>query len=179
MKKTFTLLACTLFVCSLALATTARAGDIGPYLNFSLGQTGVDPDISDFDEDTSYSLGFGFSFNRNFALEVSYIDFGDLKDDIPPVWTLSGDAVTACVIGKIPLNPVAAVYGKLGFAAWDAELKEAGFGTFFKDDGTDLTIGLGLLLHATDNVSAFVQYQMYEFDDLDVDNVSAGIQIGF
>ncbi|NIP22801.1 MAG: outer membrane beta-barrel protein, partial [Phycisphaerae bacterium] len=122
-------------------ATSASAQNMGPYFNLSIGQSDVDTNISDFDKSTSFSLGFGYSINKNLAIEASYIDFGDAEDDITPVWTLSADALVASVIGKIPFNPMVTGYGKIGIASWDAELAEDGFGTFATDDGSDVTFG--------------------------------------
>lgn len=162
---------------SLLFATPVCAQGVGPYLTISIGQTDVD--VPYFDDGTSFSLGAGYSLNKNFALEASYIDFGESDDGIPPVWTLSADAVVLSVVGKIPFNPIVSGYAKLGFAAWDAEVEEDGFGQIFSDDGTDITYGLGILFNTAGQVLGFIQYQSYELDDIDLDNVSVGAQINF
>ena len=168
---------------SLGLTTAVFARDIGPYFSLSIGQSDYDTDISDFDKGASFSFGIGYSVSQYFALDLSYINFGDADDDIFPVWTLSADAVVASVIGKIPFNQSVSGYGKIGLAKWDAELEEEGFGTFATNDGTDLTLGFGLLFTVNQQLSGFVQYQMYELDfinvDVDVDNLSIGVQFGF
>ncbi len=143
----------------------------------SIGQTDVD--LPGFDDDTSFTLGLGYSFNKNFAIEASYIDFGESSDDIIPVWTLSADGLQLAAVGKIPFNEQFSGFAKFGFLSWDAELEEAGFGQIASDDGTDVTFGFGAMFDATEKVSFNLLYQMYELDDVDVDNLSLGIQVGF
>jgi len=165
----------------LAFATPALAQNVGPYFSLSIGQSDYDTDISDFDKGTSFSFGIGYSVSQNFALDLSYINFGDAEDGIFPVWTLSADALVASVIGKIPFNQSVSGYGKIGFAKWDAELEDELLGTLGTQDGTDLTLGFGLLFTVNQQLSGFVQYQMFELDaaDVDIDNLSIGVQFGF
>jgi len=176
-NRFFVLFSAGLLVASLSFATHVCAQDVGPYLSASVGQSDVD--LPGFDEGTSFSLGLGYSVNKNFAVEAYYIDFGESEDNIAPVWTLSADALAFAVVGKLPFNEMVSAYAKLGFFAWDAELEEAGFGQIASDDGADLTYGLGVLLNVTEKFACFAQSQNYELDDVDIDNISLGIQFGF
>ena len=171
------------FVLVLFLATTVSAKDVGPYVNANIGKTDVDVDMLDFDKGTSFSFGVGYSFNKHVSVEANYIDFGDMEDDIDPVFTLSGDALVVSAIGKIPFSDNFSGFARLGFFSWDAEVNAAGFGEIASDDGTDLTYGLGLLIDFNENISGLIQYQKFDFEtdgeDIDADNLSLGLQVFF
>lgn len=187
MKYIIRLCLFTWLFCHFFMVTSVSASDYGPYINLGIGQTEVDTYLPNFDEDTSVSVGAGFSLNRNLAFEANYIDFGDPEDDFIPTWTLSVEAVEFNAVGKIPFNPIATGYAKIGFFSWDAEVTEAGFGLRFSNDGTDATFGLGIQFHLTEAVSTSIQYQRYPIDlpppyfdsDTGLDNVSVGLQVGF
>ena len=97
------------------------------YIGASLGQSDVG---SEFDEDIAYSILGGYRFNKFFALEGSYIDYGDHEDDIPPIWTISGDALDIAVLGILPITDKFELFAKVGFATWDIEVSEEGYGKF-------------------------------------------------
>lgn len=46
-------------------------------------------------------------------------------------------------------------------------------------NGRDISFGLGAAIYATDNVSVVTEYNMYQLEDMDIDNVSLGLQINF
>ncbi len=121
---------------SLTLLLSTNVFAEGLYANAFVGSS--DADLQGFDKGTSFSIGGGYLVNPYFGVELSYIDFGDMKDDIDPVWTLSSNALVAAAVGKFPVTPQFALYGKLGLFAWDAKLKEAGYGELASDDGTDV-----------------------------------------
>jgi OOP family OmpA-OmpF porin len=176
MQHFFKVLSLALIFSSVLFVTVVSAQDVGPYFAASIGQSDIDLPV---DKGTSFSLGFGYSLNKNFAVEASYIDFGEASDDIAPIWTLSADGFVVNFVGKVPFNEKISGFANLGFLAWDIKLDEAGTGTIATDEGTDFTYGLGIMFGVTDKVSCNLQYQMYEFDDVDVDNISVGIQVGF
>lgn len=176
MKKVVRVLG-VLIVCFFVLGSTVYAQGTGPYFTASIGQSDVD--VPGFDKGTSFSLGGGYSFNQNFAAEISYIDLGDSEDDIAPVWTISADGLLMNVVGKAPFNEKVSGFAKLGMFAWDATLDEAGTGQIDSDDGTDLFYGIGIMFNANEKMTLNFQYLMFELDDVDVDNISVGINVGF
>ncbi|MBW6509985.1 MAG: porin family protein [Desulfuromonadales bacterium] len=164
-----------------SLAVTVYAEDSGVYIDASVGRSDINE--SGFDKGTSVSFGLGYSFNEYFSTEVRYIDFGDFDDDIFPVWTISGDAFVFNIVGKYPVTDRFSVFAKLGFFAWDAEVKEQGFGKLGSDDGTDITYGAGLSFLFAEKIASYVQFQRYEFkidgENIDLDDISVGLQYRF
>jgi len=182
-KFSISLLATVIFLL-VVLSAPAVARNVGPYFNFSVGNSEYDTDITNFDDsNTSVSLGVGFSLNRNLAIETNFINFGDSDDDIFPVWTISTVALEVCAVGKVPFSPIFSGYAKAGFFSWDSEVSEQGFGVFVTDEGTDITYGLGAMLNMSENVAAYFEYQNYDFDlegvDISLDNYSIGFQLSF
>lgn len=166
------------------LLFSASAFAQGFYLNASVGRSEVD-DIGglSFDEGTAYTLGAGYTIIDNFAVEASYIDFGEFDDGIFPNWTISGDAIMILAVAKVPVSKLFTLYGKLGFFTWDAKVTEQGWGTLASDDDTDITWAAGALVNFTERVSVFGQYQVFDFDlegeSVDIDNASIGLQYHF
>lgn len=117
-------------------ALTLPAMADGFYLLGDIGQSkleyGAWRDGSPLDEsDTTYSFGAGFDLSQFAAIEISYRDFGSGQDvdhgtdnfneEVQWADTLSVTAFQASIVGKLPVNEVVNVYGRLGFANLDVE----------------------------------------------------------
>ena len=155
-------------------ATSASAGG---YFGAAVGQSDVD--LDGFDKGNSFSLLAGVRANENFALEMAYIDLGDAEDDFAPVWTLEASGLAFSAVGIAPVSDVVDIYGKLGFFMWDVTLSEEGFGKIGGDDGNDLFFGVGASFKVADPLRLAVEYQAFELDDTDVDNISLGLLYTF
>lgn len=167
----------------LGISSPALAKQSGPYFNVNVGSSEYDVDITNFGDSTSYSLGVGYSLNRNFAVEGNFIDFGDAEDNLFPVWTINATALEVCGVGKIPFNNIFSIYAKAGIFSWDADVEEEFFGLIAEDSGTDVTIGLGLLLNLGERAATYFNYQNYDITlegvDVSLDNYSFGFQLYF
>ena len=122
---------------ALAVAQVAAADDSGWYMGAGLGfadtannvHLGV-PDVPLLsgkaeDNDTTWGLNAGYRFNRHLALELGYVDLGELAADVADATTatdaraavgFSADGVTFAMIGTFPI------------AKWELYLKA---GVFF------------------------------------------------
>ena len=171
MKKIFkplafaTLAACSSFACA----------DL--YVGASVGVTEID--LHGYDETTSYSITGGLDISQYFAVELSYIDLGDFDDDIAPVWTVSADGYNAAVVGRLPVTDQISLFAKFGAFAWEADLKEEGFGHLDDDEGVDYSAALGMNVALSPNLELNAQYMRIDMDITEVDNVSAGITFRF
>ncbi|HIN74948.1 MAG TPA: porin family protein [Rhodospirillales bacterium] len=132
------------------------------YVGIGLGK--VDIDEEGFDNPRGFEMFVGHDYSENISLEGSYVDFGDAKDNIAPVWTISGDSLSLAVLAKAPISEELTVFAKVGMHFWDAQLDEAGFGTLLSDDGSDLLFGFGADYKANDSVSVGARYTRYNFD---------------
>ena len=138
----------SIFAAALAGGSSAWAAapETGWYSNLNIGRSTIDARVDDVfanqgvtssssvdKHDTTYSLGAGYQFNRNFALEGGYIDLGKFNVNstisAPAAdtghgtykvsgWNLSG-------VGIIPLQNGFSVYGKAGLIFADVKLNAA------------------------------------------------------
>lgn len=139
-------------------ALAQRAAETGWYVGGEVGKF----DLED-EDDTAIKFIGGYQINRNFAAELGYGMLFDKSGVEVTAWELVG-------IASFPLGNKFSVFGKLGFAMWDADA-----GIFGSADGTDLTYGVGLKYDLTPKFAIRGQWQRYDIDDADGDLFSVGI----
>ena len=165
------------------------------YIGGSVGKSDIDDEIttglitsgSVDGKDTGFKIFGGYQFNQYFGLDLAYVDLGKasysgsffgtpVTGGKVEVWGLNISAV-----GTLPLNPSFSLFGKVGLFSWEAEASDVTGGVPFsaKDDGADLSIGLGLSYNFTKNVSARVEWQRFMMDVADADLLSVGIVYKF
>jgi len=137
---------------SIFLASTAYAGQTGPYMGIAFGSTILEDDnrFSDAglnldDEDQGGQLFGGFNFNRYIGVEGTLASLGEYSDTTG-LYKDSFEAFTVTAVGKLPVGkgPVS-FYGKagLGIISWEEEMTFSGFTQ--SDTGGTVTIGLGVM----------------------------------
>ena len=176
----------------------------GFYIGAGAGSTSFDSDITSglitsgtVDKSSSgYKLFVGYEFNQYFGLEGAYVDLGKATYSgsyygVPvtggkvEVWGLNLSAV-----GTYPLNSTFAVFGKVGLFAWEAKSKDTTGGIGFSDNlnGADFSLGAGLGVRFTKNLSARIEWERfglggsnyyYSYDLGNVDMLSVGIVYKF
>jgi len=116
-------------------------------------------------------LTVGGHFTDYFAVEAGYIWFGETDDNVrsDPALpaanrTLDTKTYTLFAMGSWPLNPDLLVFGKLGFAGWDADFKDDDGGFSESQDGTDLAWGLGFDFRGTERWRVRMEAEFFEFD---------------
>lgn len=106
------------------MAVTAAQADTQPgfYAGVGLGQSTIDVGLSD-DSDTSFKVFGGYSFNEHFAVELAYIDGGSVEERVGPSSAeVEVTGLSAMAVGRLPVNDMFSVFGKLGLASYDVEL---------------------------------------------------------
>ncbi len=174
-----------------ALAANAAdaAGDSGAYVGASVGAAhltsggdridrafaaqGLGTSTSVDRSDTTYSLTAGYRFNKWFAVEGNYVDFGrhDIHSTVtsPAADSIGGkykaDGVGLDAVGIVPLDYGLSAYGKLGWAWTHAKLDAGSTGLVnvsnASHDGNGVTFGLGVSYDLTKNVSADLEWDRY------------------
>jgi hypothetical protein len=165
----------------LSIATPAAAGNF--YAGVGVGQSDFEaapPAPPGFDsEDTAYKVVFGYNFNRVLSAEADYVDFGDFNEQDGEL-TLDADATAFRLfgVGIIPVGPKFDLYGKAGFATWDANVSiTSGDPPFvISPDGTDFAWGFGAAFHSRKHWSILIEWEVTEIDDLDRLNLGS---VGF
>jgi OOP family OmpA-OmpF porin len=134
------------------------------------------------DDDRSFELGVGYAFNRYWAMQGSYHDFGEpagfvaqcSPDVVCIASTIIGgfpeqvsfDGWSVALRGTLPVSEHFALFGKLGVVAWDAQ------SAHLSDSGEDLVYGAGVIWNVTGPWG--VQFTLEELD-LDIQTVSLGV----
>ena len=162
-------------IAALALAASMAAqADTQPgfYAGAGIGTTKVGDD--DFDEagidttDTGFKIFGGYTFNENWGVEVSYFDFGEASaSDGGDSVSVGVTGLSAAAVGRLPINDMFAVYGKLGFASYDVKAKfnVAGFGSgSASDSDSDMIYGIGGAMSFGGNFEARLEYEALNVD---------------
>ncbi|WP_162899994.1 outer membrane beta-barrel protein [Halomonas sp. JS92-SW72] len=199
MKRLIATAALTTLVAAPAFAQSyPGVPDEGFYLGTAIGQSKFKN--SDFRgtvntdrKDTAFKLFAGYQFNPNFAVEASYVDFGDFTitdvyNNAPDNFKYSVDGFGFALIGRLPIDAGFSVFGKLGMIAWDGDLKndytEGGqrVSASVGLDGTDPFYGIGAE-YVVNQVMMRLEFERYDMsdqgEDLDVDLISASIGYRF
>lgn len=158
------------------------------YANVQVGNTDIDE--STLESDTGFKIGIGSRLNKNFSVEVNYVDLGtfDLKSKyLQPLSEASSFELGQTVIvhsldvetsgfdisllGSIPFNDMFAMYARAGLFVWDSDLNislsvpGSGSGSSsFSDDGTDISMGIGLQLNPSPSIGITLGYDEYEIE---------------
>jgi len=141
-----------------------------------------------FDErDTGFKIFGGNRFNPYFALELSYIDFGEFSASAVGPSTSGGTlrfrlladvwAIGVAGVGLIPAGSFD-ILVKAGAAYWSADLTASAVDTVFgaasetdTNDGGNLLWGAGLQWNG-ERVSLRAEFERIDVDEIDLDLVS-------
>jgi opacity protein-like surface antigen len=175
------------------LASTTVLAEVQPgfYVGAGVGTAKVeqdtitDEDFGDFtfdSDDTAFKLFGGYNFNQYFAVEAAYFDGGAPEDTVVSFpgargtleIGLSGLIVSA--LGRIPLGDVFSVYGKLGLASYDVDLKGRVNGDTvgsesFSEDDVSYAVGASINVGASFELRA--EYEAISIEDGDFNMITA------
>ena len=128
------------------------------------------------DADTAWRILGGYQFNKFFAAELGYYDFGETSSGTTK---LEAEAFELVAVGSFHLTDRFSIYGKLG--AYQGTLEGAGS----DEDSTDLTYGIGARWDFTKRFGVRGEWQRYEslgggaLVETDVDVLSIGLIFSF
>lgn len=153
----------------LVLAGVAAAQAQGFYIDGRVGQSDL-KDVSGAKDDTGFTFGAGYWFNRNFAVEGGYAKLYD-RDSI------ENDGFYAGVKGRALFDRGDGtgffVGGRGGAYHWDGKAGPDDF------DGTDWYAGVFAGYQITPSLGLSVNYDRFRADDLDTDLLSASVEYAF
>ena len=160
---------------ALLLAPAAYA-DSGFFIGGAYGTLDIDESGSSFDEDSApYKIMAGYIFDMpviDIAIEAAYNDFGTQDGDVLLVPAeLDATGYSAFVVGGLDWG-LFGMFAKLGITSWDADLDIGGLSD--SESGSDPAYGLGMRLTFS-SVEARLEYELFDFDGVDVDMVSLGV----
>jgi OOP family OmpA-OmpF porin len=173
MKKT------ALLASALTLALVgANVHAQGPYAGVSAGIS--DYDLSgdlDLETATSFRATGGYKISENFALEASYIDFGDAEVKDFSTVEVNVTGLTFHAVGIAPINDRFSLFAKGGVMNWDAEITAPGIKE--DTDGFDITAGVGAEFAVASNFSLIGELEHYKIDSESINSASIGIRARF
>jgi OOP family OmpA-OmpF porin len=158
-------------------ALSAQAADKGFYAGAGVGESIVDEQAYD-DSDTAFSLFGGYQFNRYFALEAGYADFGKIEPDTTGP-SLEADTFYLTAVGSVPITDKFSAYAKAGFHRWNVDDAIPGLTGTSDDSGTDPTYGVGVQYQVSDKIALRGEYSRFEMEDLDQDLAQLQVRYDF
>ncbi len=147
------------------------------YAGASIGESYVEENNvlpgEDFDdEETAFKAFFGYRFHKNFAVELDYLNYGEIEDNIMGIDIEIDDlyAVALYGVGILPLTEKFELFVKLGGAYWDGEAKASVGGVSARSDenGTELAYGLGASYAFTEKFAVRAEYEEVDTDSDDL-----------
>jgi OOP family OmpA-OmpF porin len=165
----------------IAAAVPASASDTGFYLGAGIGKPSIDPndfypDLGDaIEEDALAFKGYGgFRFFKFLAVEGGYTNLGNSE------WVernvqgsreraeISVKGWDAYVVGILPVSNSFELYGKLGFMAWDTEIRSyIVTDPHYSDSatGSDTAYGFGAGFWVGPNVTLRAEGEWFKIGD--------------
>lgn len=165
---------------------TALAANKG-YVGASFGQ--ADYDILD-DDDSAIKVFGGFQLNPNVAVELSYVDLGEVSVTAPGLGSASVESsgLGVAIVGMSSSGGIG-FFGKAGFFNFDTDVTLSGpiaqelFGASSisdSDTGTELFFGVGLNFDLNPKFGLRAEWEHYDLDIFDdVDLISLGLVVKF
>lgn len=114
--------------------------------------------------DASAKADIGYQFNDVWGLEASYVSFGTIFDTSESTFvaTQKSRALTASILGTIPITHWFGVYGRAGLAQYESEGSGTVLGVPVKDEkGSTPFWGAGVRFNFNKHFALRGEYQNY------------------
>ncbi len=163
------------------LSPVAAQAD-GSYVKFSGGRSEYKGDEGK-ERNNALSLAYGFAVDKNFDVELGYINFGKIKGAEPGYsYSLQRQAFYLAGVGSVPVTDAFSVSAKLGLAV--NRYEEKAF-TEFGNQEEKVTkvkpmVGLGASYQFTKEVAGVLEYQYFgKVSDVKTSALTVGVKYGF
>jgi OOP family OmpA-OmpF porin len=165
-----------------ANATTHAADDdSGFYVGAGVGE--ANNKSGEFDgSDTALQVFGGYAFNKHFALELAYLDAGTQDDRIGDVEvTNESSGILVSALGAVPIGPVVSLYGKVGYAFYDATATFRSGSLEETESGSDErpVYGIGVELAVLRGLRFRAEYEIVDVSDGDFEIVTVSATYRF
>ncbi len=178
------------------MVAAAQATAQGFYVGGSVGKSDFDdgnavPDLitsgSVDGTDTGYKIYGGYQFNRNFGVEVAWVDLGQAKysgtfQGLPVTGgTVKTYGFNLSAVGTLPMGSSGfSFFGKAGLYSWEAKASDVTGGSPFsgKQNGSDLSYGIGGSYAFTKNLGIRAEWERFKAVD-NIDLLSVGVVYQF
>lgn len=126
-----------------------------------------DAGIDFSDGDNAMKVFGGWAFNRYFAVQADYVDFGESSGAVTPSVSGTSDVqgIAPSIVGTIPIGPVE-LYGRLGMMFYEVDLNLTG-GRVVDESGEDLVWGAGIGIDVLDRLNLRLEYEEIDIEQFD------------
>lgn len=126
-----------------------------------------DAGIDFSDGDNAMKVFGGWAFNRYFAVQADYVDFGESSGAVTPSVSGTSDVqgIAPSIVGTIPIGPVE-LFGRLGMMFYEVDLNLTG-GRVVDESGEDLVWGAGIGIDVLDRLNLRLEYEEIDIEQFD------------
>jgi OmpA-OmpF porin, OOP family len=157
---------------ALSLSAPASAGffdlTLAPYIGFNAGQTSTEvdcfPGTACGDDDFAWKLFGGLEVNEYMAMEVGYVDLGEVKDIGALTGTRFTNGMVMNILGTYAINPSFTLLARGGLNILNTEVNGTIAGTPNDNTGdTDVawSFGLGAQFNASPAVGIRLEWERF------------------
>ena len=119
------------------------------------------------DGDNAMKLFGGYRFNRFWAVQADYVDFGESSGAVSPSVRGTSDVqgFAPSVVATLPIGPVE-LFGRVGMMFYEVDLNLSG-GRVIDESGEDLLWGAGVGIDIAERFNLRLEYEEIDIERLD------------
>src|SRR5262245_37599747 len=119
------------------------------------------------DSSNAMKVFAGWNFNRFFAVQGDYVDFGESSGAVSPSVRGTNDVqgVAPSIVGTIPIGPIE-LFGRVGVMFYEIDMNLSG-GRLIDDSGSDMVWSAGIGLDILDRANLRLEYEEIDIPQLD------------
>jgi OOP family OmpA-OmpF porin len=124
------------------------------------------------DSSNAMKVFAGWNFNRYFAVQGDYVDFGESSGAVAasagsPAFNGTNDVqgLAPSIVGTIPIGPIE-LFGRVGVMFYEIDMNLSG-GRLIDDSGSDMVWSAGLGVDIKDRVNLRLEYEEIDIPQLD------------
>jgi hypothetical protein len=126
-----------------------------------------DAGIDFSDGDNAMKVFAGWHFNRFFAVQADFVDFGESSGFVSPSASGTSDVqgFAPSIVGTLPIGPVE-LFGRVGMMFYEVDLNLTG-GRLVEESGEDLVYSAGIGIDVLDRLNLRLEYERIDIERLD------------
>jgi OOP family OmpA-OmpF porin len=119
------------------------------------------------DSDNALKLFAGWHFNRFFAVQADFVDFGESSGFVSPSVSGTSDVqgLAPSIVGTLPIGPIE-LFARVGYMFYEVDLNLTG-GRVIDESGEDLVYSAGIGIDVLDRVNLRLEYEEIDIEELD------------
>jgi OmpA-OmpF porin, OOP family len=126
-----------------------------------------DAGIDFSDGDNAMKAFVGWHFNRFFAVQADYVDFGESSGAVTPSVAGTSDVqgIAPSIVGTLPIGPIE-LFARVGMMFYEVDLNLTG-GRLVDESGEDLVYSAGIGIDVLDRLNLRLEYEEIDIEQLD------------